>query len=53
MMSNVTELVGVSWFECCGAGCCHHCCIDRARFGGGFGTPHVQKCPMGLKDKIP
>ena len=53
MMSNVTEPVGVSWFECGSADCCHHCCIGGASFGGGSGTPHVQKCPMGLKDRIP
>ena len=53
MMSHMTELMDASWFECCGEDCCHHCCIGGASFGGGFGTPRVQKCPMGLKDKIP
>ena len=53
MVSNVAELMDLSWFERCGRDCCHRCGIDRASFGGSSGTPHVRKCPMGLKDRIP
>ena len=53
MVSNATELIDLSWFECLGVDCCHRCGIDRASFGCSSGTPHVRKCPMGLKDRIP